>query len=114
MLRFAVSFPMSVSNHRWSGDLLRELYGYCWGLTVMSFSMLLVTGFDLVLVGHFEFAVVAPYSVAAAMITFISGLLSAIINVVLPHAATLHAREKAEDMGNWSSRRRALARFCSF
>lgn len=77
----------------------RELYGYCWGLTVMSFSMLLVTGFDLVLVGHFEFAVVAPYSVAAAMITFISGLLSAIINVVMPHAATLHAREKAEDMG---------------
>ena len=77
----------------------RELYGYCWGLTVMSFSMLLVTGFDLVLVGHFEFAVVAPYSVAAAMITFISGLFSAIINVVMPHAATLHAREKAEDMG---------------
>ncbi len=60
----------------------------------MSFSMLLVTGFDLVLVGHFEFAVVAPYSVAAAMITFISGLLSAVINVIMPDAATPHARKK--------------------
>jgi len=76
----------------------RELSGYCFGLAVMSLSMLLVTGFDLVLVGHFEFAVVAPYSVAASMIT-LSGLLFAIINVIMPHAATLHAREKAEAMG---------------
>ncbi len=77
----------------------RELSGYCFGLAVMSLSMLLVTGFDLVLVGHFEFAVVAPYSVAASMITLLSGLLFAIINVIMPHAATLHAREKAEAMG---------------
>jgi O-antigen/teichoic acid export membrane protein len=37
--------------------------------------------------------------VAASMITFISGLLSAIINVIMPYAARLHAREQAEDMG---------------
>jgi O-antigen/teichoic acid export membrane protein len=77
----------------------RELYGYCFGLTVMSFSMLLVTGFDLVLVGRFDFSAVIPYSVAASMIAFISGLLFAIINVILPHAATLHAKEKADEMG---------------
>jgi O-antigen/teichoic acid export membrane protein len=77
----------------------RDLFGYCFGLTVMSFSMLLVTGFDLVLVGRFEFAAVTPYSVAASMITFISGLLYAIVNVVMPHAATLHARENAAEMG---------------
>src|SRR4030088_2651137 len=44
----------------------RDLSGYCFGLTVMSLSMLLVAGFDLVLVGHFEFAVVTPYSIAAS------------------------------------------------
>jgi len=77
----------------------RDLSGYCFGLTVMSFSMLLVTGFDLVLVGRFEFVVVTPYSVAASMVTFISGLLYAVINVIMPHAATLHARERAEEMG---------------
>jgi O-antigen/teichoic acid export membrane protein len=77
----------------------RELYSYCVGLTIMSFSMLLVTGFDLVLVGHFEFAAVAPYSVAASMITLISGLLFALINVIMPHAALLHARESADELG---------------
>ena len=81
----------------------RELYGYCLGLTVMSFSMLLVTGLDLVLVGRFDFAAVAPYSVSAAMVALISGLLYAVINVVMPHAAALHARENAGDLGNWSS-----------
>jgi O-antigen/teichoic acid export membrane protein len=77
----------------------RELAGYCFGLTVMSFSMLLVNGLDLVLVGHFQFAVVTPYSVSASMITFISGLLYAIVNVIMPHAATLHARDQGEEMG---------------
>lgn len=77
----------------------RELYGYCSGLTVVSFSMLLVTGLDLVLVGRFEFAAVTPYSVAASMIAFISGLLYAIVNVILPHAAVLHAREQAGKIG---------------
>ena len=76
-----------------------ELSGYCFGLTVMSFSMLLVAGFDLVLVGRFEFTAVTPYSVAGSMITLISGLLFAIINVIMPQAATLHAREKAEALG---------------
>jgi O-antigen/teichoic acid export membrane protein len=90
-----VHFQPSLINR----STARELYGYCFGLTVMSFSMLLVTGFDLVLVGHFQFAAVAPYSVAASMITLISGLLYAIINVIMPHAASLHARKNAEEMG---------------
>ncbi len=77
----------------------RELFGYCYGLTVMSFSMLLVSGFDLVLVGRFEFSAVIPYSVATSMITLISGLLYAVINVIMPHAASLHARESADELG---------------
>jgi O-antigen/teichoic acid export membrane protein len=78
----------------------RELYSYCSGLTVVSFSMLLVTGLDLVLVGRFEFAAVAPYAVAASMIALISGLLYAIVNVILPHAAILHARGQANKIGD--------------
>ncbi len=82
-----------------SRSTARELYGYCLGLTVMSFAMLLVTGFDLLLVGRFQFSVVIPYSVAASLITFVSGLLYAVIGVMMPHAAALHAREKAAEMG---------------
>jgi O-antigen/teichoic acid export membrane protein len=76
-----------------------ELWGYCFGLTVMSFSMLLITGFDLVLVGRFEFSKVAPYSVSASMIALISGLLYSIINVIMPHSAALHAGQKAQALG---------------
>lgn len=78
---------------------VRELSGYCIGLTVVSFSMLLVTGLDLVLVGRFEFAAVTPYSIAASMIALISGLLYAVVNVIMPHAAVLHAQEKASELG---------------
>lgn len=96
--RFAPDIHLHRSLLRWS--TARELSSYCFGLTIMSFSMLLVAGFDLVLVGHFQFSVVTPYSVAASMVTLLSGLLYAIVNVIMPHAATLHAGEKAREMGN--------------
>jgi O-antigen/teichoic acid export membrane protein len=76
-----------------------ELSRYCFGLVVMSFSMLLVTGLDLVLVAHFDFAAVTPYSVAAGLTTFVGGALYAVINVIMPHAAGLHARGDATALG---------------
>jgi O-antigen/teichoic acid export membrane protein len=50
----------------------RELMSYCSGLTVMSFSMLLITGFDLILVARFQFNALIPYSVSATVTAFIS------------------------------------------
>jgi O-antigen/teichoic acid export membrane protein len=76
-----------------------ELSRYCFGLVVMSFSMLLVTGLDLVLVAHFDFAAVTPYSVAAGLITFVGGAVYAVINVIMPHAAGLHAKGDATGLG---------------
>jgi O-antigen/teichoic acid export membrane protein len=77
----------------------RELASYCFGLTIISFSMLLVTGFDLLLVGRFQFGMVTPYSVSASMVVLIAGLVSAIVNVILPHSAALHAGQKAVALG---------------
>ena len=82
-----------------SRSTAKDLAGYCFGLTVMSLSMLLVSGFDLILVGHFQFAAVTPYSVAANMIALITGLILAVVNVLMPHAATLHASQKAAEIG---------------
>ena len=76
-----------------------ELSSYCFGLTVMSFSMLLVTGFDLILVGRFQFNALTPYSVAASLMTFVSGVLYAILNVTMPHATALHARQDPAALG---------------
>lgn len=78
----------------------RELLDYCFALTVMSFSMLLITGFDLILVGRFQFSEVVPYSVAAGAIPFLSGSLFAVMNAMMPHAATLHAQNKSREMGD--------------
>ncbi len=77
----------------------RELSGYCFGLTVMSFAMLLITGLDLLLVGRFEFAAVVPYSVCATMVALITGALSAVVTVIMPRAAMLHAKEESSEMG---------------
>jgi len=90
-----IRFQRALITRSTAGDL----YNYCFGLTVMSFAMLLITGLDLVLVGRFEFAVVTPYSVSNSVVAVIAGLLGAVISVILPHAASLHAREQPDEMG---------------
>lgn len=90
----------------------KELFGYCAGLSIMSFSMLLVTGFDLLLVGRFDFAAIAPYSISSTLITFLSGLIYAVANVILPRVTAMHARGDAEAIGKMtlqSSRVAAVA-----
>ena len=81
-------------------DKIRELAGYCFSLTVWSFSMLLISGFDLVLVGHFQFDSVTPYAVSATLITFLAGVQNAIFGVIMPHAAQLQARQNSAALGN--------------
>ena len=77
----------------------RELMSYCLGLTVMSLSMLLVTGLDVILVARFQFNAVIPYSVSASLVVFLSGGVTAALNVIMPHAAALHARQDSSGLG---------------
>ena len=77
----------------------RELMSYCFGLTVISFSMLFITGLDLILVGRFQFSALIPYSVSASLVVFLAGGISAILNVIMPHAAVLHARHDSRQLG---------------
>ena len=81
------------------GSTAKELVSYCFGLTVMSLSMLLITGLDLVLVAHFQFNALIPYSVAASLVVFLSGGATAALNVIMPHAAGLHARQDPNALG---------------
>jgi O-antigen/teichoic acid export membrane protein len=78
---------------------IRELSGYCFSLSVWSLSMLMVNGFDLILVGRFQFSAVAPYAVAATAITFLAGMQNSVFGVIMPHAATLQARENSDALG---------------
>jgi O-antigen/teichoic acid export membrane protein len=70
----------------------KELLGYCTGLMVFSFGMLLYSGLDLTIIAHFAFSEVGYYSIAATLIVFVAGLQSALINALLAPMAALHAR----------------------
>ncbi len=82
-----------------SRPLVRELSGYCLSLSIWSFSTLLVTGLDLILVGRFQFSAVAPYAVSATLITFLAGVQNAVVSVIMPHSAVLHAQGNAQALG---------------
>jgi O-antigen/teichoic acid export membrane protein len=68
-----------------------ELGRYCGGLTVWSFGMFLVCGLDVTIVGHFDFGAVGYYSIAASLITFFSGMNTAICSALMTPVAALHA-----------------------
>jgi O-antigen/teichoic acid export membrane protein len=90
-----VDFRMSLVR----SSTTRELASYCFGLTVMSFSMLLITGLDVILVARFQFSAVIPYSVSASLVVFLSGGATAVLNVIMPHAAALHAQQSRRRLG---------------
>jgi O-antigen/teichoic acid export membrane protein len=78
---------------------VRELFDYCLSLSVWSFAILLITGLDVLLVGYFQFDAVAPYAVAASLITFLGGLQNAIFSAMIPSTAVMHARGEPAELG---------------
>jgi O-antigen/teichoic acid export membrane protein len=78
----------------------RELFRYSFAITLMSLSMLLVSGFDVILVGRFQFQAVVAYSVSASFIPIIAGSLYAVLNAMMPHAAGLHAQGARRALGD--------------
>ncbi len=77
----------------------KELINYCFGLSIWTFSMMLVSGFDLILVGRFELGALAPYALATTLVNFVAGIQGAIFSATMPHAAVLHAREDSAGLG---------------
>ena len=78
----------------------KELFRYCFGLMIWSFSTILVSGLDLILVGRFELTALAPYAIAATLVNFIAGIQNAVFSATMPHAAVLHARNDSVALGN--------------
>jgi O-antigen/teichoic acid export membrane protein len=94
-----------VSNVHFSPRLVsrgagRELFDCSLSLTVWSFAMLLITGLDVTLVGYFQIEAVAYYAVPATLITFLSGLQSALFGVMIPSTAALQARGDSRGLGH--------------
>lgn len=87
---------MQVRVRYLSRSMGRRLVQYCFGLTVYSFSMLLVSGLDVTIVGYFRFNEVGSYSIAATLIAFLAGLNSAIFTAMMTPVAVLQARGEVD------------------
>jgi O-antigen/teichoic acid export membrane protein len=85
-------------------NIARELVRYCIGLTVWSFSMLLISGLDVAIVGHFDFVSVGPYAIAATVTSIQASANSSIMNAFLAPFAAMHAQ------GNFDRVRRMVVR----
>lgn len=95
--RVAPEVKFHSSLVRWANA--KELGKYCYSLTIWSFAMMLITGLDLVLVGRFQVSALAPYAVAASLVTFVSGAQFLIFGAMMPHAAVAHARQDPAALG---------------
>lgn len=71
----------------------KELWDYCFSLSVWSVAMLMVSGLDLVIVARVDFKAVAAYAVATGIVAFVAGLQNAVFNVLIPAGAILGAEE---------------------
>ncbi len=83
---------MRIALRQTSRKMAFELARYCSALTVWSFCMLLVSGLDVTIVGHYDFSAVGAYSVAALLISFLTGVGSAVYSALLAPMAVLQAR----------------------
>jgi O-antigen/teichoic acid export membrane protein len=77
----------------------QEIVEYCYGLTIWSIAMLLISGLDTAIVGYFDYKSVAFYSLAISLTTFLIGLNSSIFNVLMPSAAIMGAQEDYVGLG---------------
>lgn len=90
---------VQLSTRLVSRQTVRELFDYCLSLSIWSFAMLLVSGLDVLLVGYYQFEAVAYYAIAATLITFLAGLQNAVVGVMIPSTAVLHARRDFSGLG---------------
>jgi O-antigen/teichoic acid export membrane protein len=77
-------------------SMIAELGKFCAGLTVWSFSMLLVTGLDVMIVATVNFQAVGPYSIAASLVTLFAGAHGAVCSALMTPIAALHASGQIE------------------
>jgi O-antigen/teichoic acid export membrane protein len=71
----------------------KELWGYCFSLSVWNVAMLMVSGLDLVIVGRVDFKAVPAYAIATGIVAFVAGLQNAVFNVLIPAGAIMGAKE---------------------
>jgi len=76
----------------------RELWDYCFSLTVWNVAMLMVSGLDLMIVGRVDFRSVPAYGIATSLVALVAGLQNAVFSVLIPAGAILGAKKDEEGL----------------
>jgi O-antigen/teichoic acid export membrane protein len=95
-----ISDDIKVSSTLISIKIIKEIIGYCFGLSIWTFGMLLVSGLDITIVAFFDYKSVAYYTLAVNLTNFIIQLQGAIFGTIMPSAAILGARGDKVGLGN--------------
>lgn len=94
--RFASHIRVSLSSL--DRPMLKQMFGYCFVLTIWSACMLVISGVDLTIVGHYDLGQVAYYSIATSPTSFVLMLFGAILSPLLPASSALSAERSPGQM----------------
>jgi O-antigen/teichoic acid export membrane protein len=90
-----------ISIHLFSKKLALELTEYCFGMSIWTIGIVMVSGLDTVIVSFFDYASLIYYNLAATITNLIVGVQCAIIGSITPTAAAMGARGNREELGKF-------------
>jgi O-antigen/teichoic acid export membrane protein len=91
---------INISLSKISKSTAIRIFSFCFSLSIMTFSMILISGLDTAIIGYFDYRSIIYYSLAAGLANILPGIYAATISVILPNAAALGAKADRDALGN--------------
>jgi O-antigen/teichoic acid export membrane protein len=82
-------------------QLALELGEYCFGMSIWTIGMIMVSGLDTAIISFFDYASLVYYNLAATITNLVIGVQTAIIGSIMPTAAAMGARGNREELGKF-------------
>jgi O-antigen/teichoic acid export membrane protein len=92
---------IQISIKLFSKKLALELGEYCFGMSIWTIGIIMVSGLDTAIISFFDYASLIYYNLAATITNLIVGVQSAIIGSIMPTAAGIGARGNREELGKF-------------
>jgi O-antigen/teichoic acid export membrane protein len=92
---------IQISIKLFSKKLALELGEYCFGMSIWTIGIIMVSGLDTAIISFFDYASLIYYNLAATITNLIVGVQSAIIGSIMPTAAGMGARGNREELGKF-------------
>ena len=91
---------VKIKRHLITRPTVNKMLGYCATLGIWTSGMLLISGLDTTIVGHFSFSETAFYAVAATPSVFLTLVLQAVLEPLMPAVSAASVDRTPEEMGS--------------